>query len=653
MAVTLERDGDCAVVTIDNPPVNAASHAVRQGLMEAVATCDADPAVRTVILRCTGRTFVAGADIREFGQPPREPHLPDVVAAIEAAAKPWVAAIHGTALGGGLELAMACRARVIATDAKLGLPEVNLGLIPGAGGTVRLPRLVDAETALTMVAGGKPVGAAQAHRAGLVDEVAEGDLLAAARDMARSTTGDEPRTLERPVRHPADADAFAAQKAKLIAKARGQQSIEAAVHAVARALELPTDEALAAERDAFLELKASDQSAALRHIFMAERATLSDPRCKGRPRPFGTVGVIGGGTMGAGIAAACLLSGLTVILVERDGEAAQAAHERVSSILDQSARRGIVDETMRAAIGNRFSAHDGYGTLSRADLVIEAIFEEMDVKKAVFTKLDAVTRTDAILATNTSYLDVNAIASTVADPSRVIGLHFFSPAHIMKLLEIVVPDRVADDVVATAAAFAKRLGKTAVLSGVCDGFIANRIMSAYRREADYLIEDGALPADVDRAMRDFGFPMGVFEMQDLAGLDIAWAMRKRRAATRDPGERYVAIADRLCERGRFGRKTGAGWYRYEDAKPVADPEVTALIEAERARKGIEPASLPDEAIMDRIVSAMQKEAQKVLDEGIASRPGDIDVVMTSGYGFPRWRGGPMFMKARQDAGERA
>lgn len=653
MAVTLERDGDCAVVTIDNPPVNAASHAVRQGLMEAVAACEADASVRAVILRCAGRTFVAGADIREFGQPPKEPHLPDVVAAIETADTPWIAAIHGTALGGGLELAMGCRARIADTNARIGLPEVNLGLIPGAGGTVRLPRLVDADTALTMVAGGKPVSAAEAHRAGLVEGVDEGDLLTAAKELARSMTGDEPRTLERTVRQPTDVDAFAAQKAKMIAKARGQQSIEAAVEAVARALELPADEALAAERDAFLALKASDQSAALRHLFMAERATLSDPRCKGTPRPFDTVGVVGGGTMGAGIAAAFLLAGLTVLLVERDGQAAQAAHERVSSILDQSAKRGIIDETARADIGNRFSAHDDYGPLSQADLVIEAIFEEMDVKKTVFATLDAVTRPDAILATNTSYLDVDAIASTVADPSRVIGLHFFSPAHIMKLLEIVVPGRVADDVVATAAGFAKRLRKTAVLSGVCDGFIANRIMSAYRREADYLIEDGALPADVDRTMRDFGFPIGVFQMQDLAGLDIAWAMRKRRAATRDPNERYVAIADRLCEKGRFGQKTGAGWYRYEDGKPVADPDVTALIEDERERKGIAPVSLTDEAIMDRILSAMQSEAQAVLDEGIASKPGDIDVVMTSGYGFPRWRGGPMFMKARQDAGDHA
>ncbi|MCR9123976.1 MAG: 3-hydroxyacyl-CoA dehydrogenase NAD-binding domain-containing protein [Phyllobacteriaceae bacterium] len=648
MAITLERDGDCAVVIIDNPPVNAASHAVRQGLMDAVTTCDADPAISAVILRCAGRTFVAGADIRELGQPPKEPHLPDVVSAIETADTPWIAAIHGTALGGGLELAMACRARVADANAKLGLPEVNLGLIPGAGGTVRLPRLVDAETALTMVAGGKPVGAAEAHRAGLVEGVDEGDLLTAAKELARSMTGEEPRTLGRPIRQPADADAFAAQKAKTIAKARGQHSINAAVEAVARALELPADEALGAERDAFLALKASEQSAALRHIFMAERATLSDPRCKGTPRPFDTAGVVGGGTMGAGIAAACLLAGLTVILIERDGQAAQAAHERVSSILDQSARRGIIDETTRADIGNRFSTHDDHGPLSQADLVIEAIFEEMDVKKAVFARLNAATRPDAILATNTSYLDVDAIASTVADPSRVIGLHFFSPAHIMKLLEIVVPASVADDVVATAAAFAKRLRKTAVLSGVCDGFIANRIMSAYRREADYLIEDGALPADVDRAMRDFGFPIGVFEMQDLAGLDIAWAMRKRRAKTRDPNERYVAIADGLCEQGRFGRKTGAGWYRYEDGKPVADPDVTALIEAERARKGIAPVSLTDEAIMDRILSAMQSEAQAVLDEGIASKPGDIDVVMTSGYGFPSWRGGPMFMKAQQD-----
>lgn len=650
MTVTLTRSGDVAIVTIDNPPVNAASHAVRQGLADAVNACETDSGIKAVVLVCAGRTFVAGADIREFGKPPQPPHLPDVIGMIENGGKPWVAAIHGTALGGGLELAMACHARIATADAKLGLPEVNLGLIPGAGGTVRLPRLVPAELALTMITGGKPINAAQAKTAGLVDAIAEDDLLESAIAFAGTQAGSAEPTLDRAIRPAADAEAFEKEKARHIAKARGQQSVGEAVRAVERALSQAAEEALAAERDAFLDLKASPQSAALRHIFFAERATLSDPRCKLTPRPIETVGVVGGGTMGSGIAASCLLAGLGVVMIEHDREAAEAGRGRTLALLDQSAKRGVISPEKRQALEDRLSAFDRYEELGNADLVIEAVFEEMDVKKSVFTELDRVTRPDAILATNTSYLDVNTIAGVVADPSRVIGLHFFSPAHVMKLLEMVVPDAIADDVVATGAALAKRLRKTAVLAGVCDGFIGNRVMSAYRREADYLVEDGALPWQVDAAMRTFGFPMGIYEMQDLAGLDIAWAMRKRRAATRDPAERYVEIADKLCEAGRLGRKTGRGWYRYDEGRAESDGEVEALIRIEQMRKGITPQDFDEDAIMARIMTAMQGEAQKVLEEGIASQAADVDVVMTSGYGFPRWRGGPMFMKDNPDAG---
>lgn len=641
MAVTIARDGQIAVVTIDNPPVNAASHAVRQGLMDAVRSCDADPDVRSVVLTCAGRTFVAGADVKEFGKPAQPPVLPEVVDAIEAAAKPWAAGIHGTALGGGLELAMACHARVATPEARLGLPEVTLGLIPGAGGTVRLPRLVGADLALRMVSGGKPIGADEALAAGLIDAVADGDLLAAAKALATGH-GVPRRTLSLSPRQPADPAAFEATAETMVRRARGQLSIPEAVAAVRRALSLPAAEARAAEREAFLRLKDSDQSAALRHIFFAERATLSDPRCKGPARPVVHVAVIGGGTMGAGIAGACLLKGLTVTMIERDADAADAGAQRVAKILSDSAARGLLDPEGHAAALDRFAALSGYTATAGADLVIEAVFEDMEVKKDVFAALEAHTRQGAILATNTSYLDVDEIAGTLADPSRVVGLHFFSPAHVMKLLEIVLPGAVADDVVATAAALAKRLGKIGVLSGVCDGFIGNRIMSAYRREADYLVEDGAMPWDVDSAMRDFGFPMGVYEMQDLAGLDIAWAMRKRRAATRDPAERYVAIADRLCEADRLGRKTGRGWYDYENGKARPSDAVAALIADERHRKGITPEPFSSGAIMDRILSALLAEAERVLAEGIARSADDIDTVMVNGYGFPRWRGGPCF-----------
>jgi len=645
MTVTVAREGAIAVVTIDNPPVNAASHAVRAGLLEAIRACDADPDVRAVVLTCAGRTFVAGADVKEFGQPPHPPILPDVVDAIEMAAKPWVAAIHGTALGGGLEIAMGCHARVATADARLGLPEVTLGLIPGAGGTVRLPRLVPADLALRMVSGGKPIGAATAIEAGLIDAIADGNLLTAAKDLATDLDGPR-RTLSLPPHHAADPAAFDAAADTAIRRARGQLSIPEAVAALRRALTLPAADALAAERDAFLRLKDSDQSSALRHIFFAERATLSDPRCKGPARPVDHVAVIGGGTMGAGIAAACLLKGMRVTMVERDSDAAEAGAQRVGDILSDSAARGLLGAAAQAAALGRFAARSDYAATADADLVIEAVFEDMAVKKDVFAVLEAHTRTKAILATNTSYLDVNEIAGTLDNPSRVVGLHFFSPAHVMKLLEIVLPDAVADDVVATAAALAKRLGKIGVLSGVCDGFIGNRIMSAYRREADYLVEDGAMPWDVDAAMRAYGFPMGIFEMQDLAGLDIAWAMRKRRAATRDPSERYVAIADHLCEAGRLGRKTGKGWYDYDGGKPRPSDAVAGIIADERRLKGVKPAPVAPDAIIDRILSALLAEADRVLAEGIARTADDIDVVMVNGYGFPRWRGGPCFA-ARQ------
>lgn len=644
--VTISTKDGIATVTIDNAPVNALSQAVRQGLADAVRQTEGDADVLAVVLLCAGRTFIAGADVREFGQKPREPHLPDLVGMIEGASKPWVAALHGTALGGGLEVALGCRFRLAVPSAKLGLPEVNLGLIPGAGGTVRLPRLVGASAALDMISGGKTVSADKALKMGLVDRIVDGDLTQAALEFAKSGALETVREplIARAMAQP-DSEKWAAQKAAISKRARGQNSPLAAITALENTLALPADQALAKERELFFQLKDDPQSLALRYIFFAERSAGKMPRLKGVvPRPFDEVGVIGGGTMGAGIVAACLLAGLRVIMLERDAGSLSAGRKRVQNTLSQSHKRGLIDADTLRRMQDSFSGATDYAALGTADLVIEAVFEDMAVKKDVFTRLDRATKPDAVLATNTSYLDITEIAEAVADPSRVLGLHFFSPAYIMKLLEIVHPPKVADDVLATGFALARRLGKIAVSAGVCDGFIGNRIMSAYRRECDYMLEEGALPQDVDAAMRDFGFAMGIFAMQDMAGLDIAWAMRKRQAAARPADMRYVDIPDQLCEMGRFGRKTGAGWYDYSsDPKGAPDPLVEGIIVRASADKGIDRVPLSADEIMGRIIGVMLDEGRKILDEGIAQSPEAIDVVMVNGYGFPRWRGGPMFM----------
>lgn len=646
MTVFVTREGDIARVTLDNPPVNALGQAQRAGLATVVAQTNAMKGLRAVVLHCAGRSFVAGADIREFGKPPVEPHLPDVLAQIEGAHVPWVAAIHGTALGGGVELALACRYRVAVRAAKLGLPEVTLGLIPGAGGTVRLPRVIPAAAAVEMVAGGKPISATRAAELGLVDHVAEGDLLESALHFAAKVADrpDPGPVLSRPVLNP-DLAAFDAVAAKLEKRARGQNSPKEAVAALRRALTLPAPGAMAAERAAFLLLRDDPQSKALAHVFFAERAAGRLDRLKGVSAPVPDhIGVVGGGTMGAGIAAACVLAGQRVTLLEQTTKAADAAKGRVIGIFQDSLTRGVIDAQRHAACVKAFTATHDPAALADAQLVIEAVFEDFDVKKAVLAQLETVTDPACVLATNTSYLDVNALAATMADPSRLMGLHFFSPAHVMKLLEIVVPDAVSDHALATGAALAKALGKVTVFAGVCDGFIANRIMSAYRADCEYMLEEGALPWQIDAAMVAFGFPMGIYQMQDLAGLDIAWAMRKRRAAEGKRPANYVRIPDILCEAGRFGRKAGRGWYDYSTGKPVPDPEVENVILNESARKGITRQAFDTEAIMARILSVMQAEGDAILREAIAARADDIDVVMINAFGFPRWTGGPMYLR---------
>ncbi len=649
--VTTRRQGAVLVVTIDNPPVNALGVDVRRGLLAAAQEADADPAVSAVLLVGAGRAFIAGADIREFGKPPMPPSLPEVCAALENCGKPVVAALHGPALGGGLEVALSAHYRLAMPDAKLGLPEVQLGLIPGSGGTQRAPRLMGVKAAVELMLSGRHMGAKEALGAGLIDRVGEGADVAAAglayaqeliaAGAAPRRTRDASAALADTAAAQAELDAIKADTAK---KSRGLFSPLKIIEAVQAALDKPFDESLKFERELFLQCLDSPQRAGLIHAFFAEREVVKIPEAKAaKPRSLASIGVIGGGTMGAGIAVAVLDAGLPVVMIERDDESIARGRANVEKVYDGLVAKGRMTPEGKAAVMARYSGSTTYDALSNVDLVIEAVFEDMAVKKAVFAELDRVCKPGAVLATNTSYLDINEIAASIARPQDVIGLHFFSPANIMKLLEIVVPAQVSADVVATAFELAKKLRKVPVRAGVCDGFIGNRVLAVYKQVADYMMEDGASPYQIDQAVRDFGYPMGPFQVTDLAGGDIGWATRKRRAATRDPKARYVQIGDRICERGWFGQKTGRGYYLYPKGARVGEPdnEVLAIIDAERERAGITPRTFTNEEIMRRYMAAMINEGANVVREGIALRPLDVDVTFLYGYGFPRFRGGPM------------
>jgi 3-hydroxyacyl-CoA dehydrogenase len=642
--------GDILVVTIDNPPVNALGVDVRRGLAAAIDAAGTDAAVKAVLIVGSGKTFIGGADIREFGKPPMAPFLPDVCNSIEACSKPVIAVIHGAALGGGLEIALAAHYRLALPAAKLGLPEVALGLLPGAGGTQRTPRLIGAAAALDLMLSGRHVGAAEAAKLGLVDRVVDGaDPLAAGLAYAQELVqGGAPVRRTRDATQLADTAAQRAAidsaRAETAKKSRGLFSPLKIVDAVQGALELPFDEGQALERKLFLECLDSPQRAGLVHAFFAERETARAPETRSaKPRPINSIGVVGGGTMGAGIAVAVLDAGLPVTMIERDDEALARGRKHVEKVYDGLIAKGRITQDAKDATMARFNGSTSYDALAQADLVIEAVFEDMAVKHAVFAELDRVCKPGAVLATNTSYLDIDAIAAAISRPQDVVGLHFFSPANIMKLLEIVVPAKVADDVVATAFDLAKKLRKVPVRAGVCDGFIGNRILAVYGQAAHAMMEDGASPYQIDKALRDFGYPMGPFQVSDLAGGDIGWATRKRRAPTRDPRARYVQIADRLCERGWFGQKTGRGYYLYPDGARVGtpDPEVEAIIDAERERAGKSPRSFSDAEIVRRYLAAMINEGANVVHQKIALRPLDVDVTFVHGYGFPRYRGGPM------------
>jgi 3-hydroxyacyl-CoA dehydrogenase len=642
--VGLQKDGEIAVITVDNPPVNALKQVVRAGLLSTLTQARDDAATRAIVLVGAGRTFIAGADITEFGKPSQPPSLPEIIGLIENSPKPVIAAMHGTPLGGGLELTLACHFRIAAPGTRLGLPEIKLGLIPGAGGTQRLPRLVGMDRAMAMILSGEPVPAQQALADGLIDEIAEGDLTAAAVAFARRVLA-EKRPLRRvrdlegkiePLR--ANLEKFAELAAANTKRSRGLHAPARAIEALRWTLDVPFDEAVTRERATFTELIADEQSKAQRHIFFAEREAAKVPGVSKDvlPREIKRTAVIGAGTMGGGIAMCFANAGIPVTVVEAAPEALTRGLDTVAKNYRTSVSRGSLTTAEMDRRMGLFNGVTDIEAVSDADIVIEAVFEEMPIKKQVFGNLDRLAKPDAVLASNTSYLDVNEIGASTKRPQSVLGMHFFSPANVMRLLEVVRGKATAPDVLATALAVGRRLGKVPVVVGVCHGFVGNRMLRARSIEAERLLLEGALPHEVDGAIGEFGFPMGPFAMSDLAGLDVSWRMRKAQGVRAE-------IADSLCEAGRFGQKTGKGFYLYEagSRSPRPDPKVEALIVGASARLGVKRRSIGREEIIERLIYPMINEGARILEEGIALHSGDIDVIWIHGYGFPIWRGGPM------------
>ncbi|HEX4354260.1 MAG TPA: 3-hydroxyacyl-CoA dehydrogenase NAD-binding domain-containing protein [Polyangiales bacterium] len=640
--VELETRGDVAIVRVNNPPVNALSRAVRDGLFDAVTQANADAAVKSIVLLCSGKTFIAGADIREFGAPPEGKSLPDVLDAIENGKKPVVAAMHGTALGGGLEVALACHYRLAVQTARFGLPEVKLGILPGSGGTQRLPRLIGVARSLDLITSGDQIAAEEAKSLGLLDEVVSDDLEGAAIAFASKAVS-ERRPLRR-VRDLTDklsegtAELFAKFRKSLGKKSKGAPALEKIVQCIEAAVQKPFDEGIVFERKSFSELRASPESKAQRYYFFAEREALKIPDVGDdiKPRPVKKVGIIGAGTMGGGIAMNFLNIGTPVVLVETKQDALDRGVATIRKNYERSAAKGKLSQAdVEKRIG-LITPTLQIEQVADCDLVIEAVFESMEIKKEVFGKLDRIVKPGAILASNTSYLDVNDIAAMTKRPADVIGLHFFSPANVMKLLEIVRGKATAKDVIATSMGLGKSISKVPVLVGVCRGFVGNRMLAARRDQAQQLIMGGAMPWDVDRVLEDFGMPMGPFAMSDLAGLDIGWDAKNSKGDT--------VLRDKLCELGRRGQKTGKGFYNYDEKtrERSVDPQVEALVKEFAKKSGNEQRTISDQEILERCQYAMVNEGAKILEEGIALRASDIDVVWVNGYGWPVYRGGPMF-----------
>ncbi len=638
MVVNMQRHDDVAVITMDNPPVNALGQALRSGLMDALAQLRSETGLAAIVLAGTARAFSGGADITEFGKPPTEPNLRVVIAAIEDMPVPVVAAIQGVALGGGLELALGCHARVVWASAKLGLPEVKLGILPGAGGTQRLPRVVGVEKALGMIVTGTPIGGAEAAAIGLADALLEGDYPAKAFEWARR--GVEKRRVQdrdeklQPARDdPGLIDRLAAP---LLKAAGGAASPRACVESVRNAVTLPFDAGQAAERKLFEKLVAGDESRAQRHAFFAEREAQKVKLPEGtKGRRIERAAVIGAGTMGGGIAMCFANAGIPVTVIETEQAALDRGLGRIGELYQGSAKRGSITAEQAAERRALIEGALDVEGVREADIIVEAVFEEMSVKKEVFGKLDKLAKPGAVLATNTSYLDIDEIAASTSRPGDVIGMHFFSPANVMRLLEIVRGKATSPETIATASEVGKRLGKVSIVVGNCFGFVGNRMLSKRTEAAERLLLDGASPQEVDRALTEFGFRMGPFAMADLAGLDIGMRIRKAFG-------KVAPVADAITAAGRYGQKTGSGYYTYEGRTATPDPAVDALIEEQAAKLGIQRRTIGQEEIIERLVYPMINEGAKILEEGIADRPGDIDAIWLHGYNWPAWKGGPMF-----------
>lgn len=646
MAVEMHIDDAVLVARLINPPVNALSASVRKGLEKALDQVERDPSIRGVVITGgDGKAFSGGADIKEFGKRPEAPLLPDLLNRISSFPKPVFAAVNGFALGGGFELALACHHRIAGPNASFGLPEVRLGLIPGAGGTQRLPRIVGIETALEVILKGKTLSSVKAAKYNLADQLDSDENITTTAIRCINTSddlGDRPATSSAPYAASSDEIALLDAEEKK-ALARGRLCELNAVRAIRAAATEKLDQGLLSERELFVECLNSPQRKAMIHGFFAERAAAKHAAFEGvDPKAITHTAILGAGTMGRGIAIACADAGYKVSIFDTSSKALDALGQAIKNHYGRQVEKRRITEDQAASLISAITPVESIDELAPAELFIEAVIEDMDIKKEVFKKLDAIAKPDAILASNTSYLDINEIAKVTNRPEAVIGMHFFSPANIMRLLEVIKTDKAAPWALATAFAMGKRLKKTCVLAGVCDGFIGNRIFKKYRQEAEYIVEDGALPQDVDRVMREFGFAMGPFEVSDLAGLDISWHTRRREDAMRDPDDRYVDIADRLYELGRLGQKSGAGWYRYDGRIAHPDPIVEDLVVTASREKGIERREVSDQEIKDRLLLCMANEGAWILDDGIAARASDIDIVFLKGYGFPDYRGGPMF-----------
>ena len=643
--INIHHEADVMVITVNNPPINAGSTEVRKGLLDAIELFQSDPKSSAAVIIGGGSTFIAGSDIKEFSQPLAEPHLPSVISAIENCPKPVVCALHGAALGGGFELALGCDARIALEGALVGLPEVTLGIIPGAGGTQRLPRLIGVEKSIEFICAGTRIKADEALKLGIINKLVKEDLLGNAIQFARSLIGQKNRI--RDIATPkAEASSVLAATQKALKAGKNRPNVHKAIEMISNALTLPIDQGLAIEREVFQELRIATEAKALRHQFFAERklfkALGSDEQ---KLKTIEQVAVIGSGTMGSGIAIACLSAGYQVLILDQNEVALANGTKKVADFYESRVKSGKMVADKASAILKNFAYSAQWADIASADLIIEAVFEEMEVKHAVFQKIEENASPDALLASNTSYLDIDAIAIKTKNPSRVFGLHFFSPAQVMKLIEIVRCKQTEPSVIATALQFAKRLGKTPVISANAFGFIGNRIYAAYRRQCEFMLEEGAYPEQIDKALEEYGFAMGPFAVSDMSGLDIAWAMRKSQAATRNPEHRYVNIADQLCLAGRFGRKTGSGFYQYRDGakSDAVDSFVKKIIDEASDSKGITRREFTNAEIVNRVLLAMMNEIAHLASEKVVGDVTDCDVALVNGYGFPRWCGGPVFI----------